>query len=296
MKNRYLVYPTLAILIWTGSPIAAKLSVNVIEPAQIAFLRWLIAFMVLSPLVLPSFIAARKDILPHWLTLLILAFLGMVTYQSLAYFAAPYTSATNIGLLNATIPIFSIAIEAIAFRKRQSLKVTLGCIIAFVGVVVLVSQGEITTLFRTRVNFGDVLILVSCLSYALYSVLVGRIDPGISRWHSLYAQVGFAVVLLLPGFVMSGPTQISPNGALIILYVGIPASIFAPFFWMQGVRYLGSARTSAFLNVVPVTTLVAASLLLGEPLALFQIVGGFLGLAGVFLSQAQFPASRLRPE
>ncbi|WP_107676111.1 DMT family transporter [Agrobacterium sp. LAD9] len=286
MKNWYLAYPTLAILIWTGSPIAAKLSVNVVEPAQIAFLRWLIAFVILSPLVLPSFIAARKDVFPHWLTLLVLSFLGMVTYQSLAYFAAPYTSATNIGLLNASIPIFSIMIEAIAFRKRQSPKVILGCIIAFIGVVVLVSQGEMTSLFRNHVNFGDFLILVSCLSYALYSVLVGRIAPGISRWHSLYAQIGFAVVLLLPGFLLSGPVAISPNGALIILYVGIPASIFAPFFWMQGVRYLGSARTSAFLNVVPITTLVAASLLLGEPLAPFQIVGGFLALAGVLLSQA----------
>lgn len=285
MKNWYLAYPTLAILIWTGSPIAAKLSVNVIDPTQIAFLRWLIALVILSPFVLPSFLAARKEIFPHWLTLFILAFLGMVTYQSLAYFAAPYTSATNIGLLNATIPILSIISEALIFRKRQPLKVILGCIIAFVGVVVLVCQGELTNLFRSRINFGDVLILVSCLAYALYSVLVGRVAPGISRWHSLYAQVGFAVVLLLPGFLLSGPLTITQNGALIVLYVGIPASIFAPFFWMQGVRYLGPARTSAFLNVVPVTTLLAASLLLGESLALFQIVGGVLGLAGVLLAQ-----------
>ncbi|QND44265.1 DMT family transporter (plasmid) [Rhizobium lusitanum] len=285
MNKWYFSYPIMAIIIWTGSPIAAKLSVNTVDPVHIAFLRWLIAFLILTPFVLPSFLAERRKIYPNLPRLAVLGLLGMVIYQSLAYFAAPFTTATNIGLLNATIPIFSIIVETAIFRRSPSLKAILGCVIAFCGVIVLVSRGNLSGLYGLHINFGDFLILLSCLSYATYSVLIGKTARDISPWHSLYAQIGFAVGFLLPGFMMSDALHLNLKGAYIILYVGIPASILAPYFWMQGVRHLGSSRTSAFLNVVPITTLLAAVVLLGEPLAAFQIIGGLLALAGVILSQ-----------
>ena len=104
-------------------------------------------------------------------------------------------------------------------------------------------------------------------------------------WQSLYAQIAFGTLFLLPTFLLAPPSPLNADNLPLVLYAGVFPSLFAPFLWIQGVRHLGPNRASIFLNVMPVVTVAIAATFLGEKPHLFHLVGGAMALAGVMLAQ-----------
>ena len=94
----FFLYPLFAVIIWSINSIVSKLSADAIDPAAISFYRWLLALLVLTPFVLPGVWRTRQVIKPHLWRLAILGLLGMVLYQSLAYYAAQSVSALFMAL------------------------------------------------------------------------------------------------------------------------------------------------------------------------------------------------------
>jgi len=72
------LFPLLAVLIWSLNAVVSKVSATAIDPAAISFYRWLLALLVLTPFVLPGVWRTRQAIRPHLWRLLILGLLGMV--------------------------------------------------------------------------------------------------------------------------------------------------------------------------------------------------------------------------
>ncbi|MFV3017374.1 EamA family transporter, partial [Pseudomonas sp. KHB2.9] len=97
-------YPLLAIFIWAGNTVVNKLAVGSIFPAEIGFYRWLLAALLFTPFMLKPVIAQWPIIRPNLGKIFILGVLGMAVYQSLAYYAASLTSATNMGIILSLMP------------------------------------------------------------------------------------------------------------------------------------------------------------------------------------------------
>jgi drug/metabolite transporter (DMT)-like permease len=91
----------------------------------------------------------------------------------------------------------------------------------------------------------------------------------------------FVLVLRLPA------ASAWPNRASLplIAYAGTLASVVLPYFWMQGIRYLGPNRCSIFMNLLPVATAAIAVGFFGEQLHAYHFVGGCAALGGVVLAQ-----------
>ena len=132
---------------------------------------------------------------------------------------------------------------------------------------------------------GDALMVLAVASNALYGVLLKRWAVPLSTWQQLYVQIGFGVLLLLPLWWLAPSSPVTAHNLPLIVYAGIAASIGAPFFWMSGIKRLGPARASLFMNLLPLFVALAASTLLGEPLHAYHAVGGLLALAGVWWGQ-----------
>ena len=120
-------FPLLAILIWAGNTVVTKLSAGAIFPAEIGFYRWLLAGLLFTPFLLPQVLRNRAAIAPHLGKIFVLGVLGMAMYQSLAYFAAGITSATNMGIILSLMPLMSLALA-----------------IAWLGVLVVAVRGVLT--------------------------------------------------------------------------------------------------------------------------------------------------------
>ncbi|MBP7663587.1 MAG: EamA family transporter, partial [Shewanella sp.] len=102
------LFPLLAVLIWAGNSIVNKLSFGIIDPEAIAFYRWFFAMLLLTPFVASRVWQKRQVILPLLPKFATLALLGMVLNQSLAYFAAATTTATNMALITSLVPMISL--------------------------------------------------------------------------------------------------------------------------------------------------------------------------------------------
>ncbi|MWJ27573.1 EamA family transporter [Halomonas sp. ZH2S] len=281
----YFLVPLATVLIWSGNMTINQLSVGAIAPTSIAFLRWVLALAVMTPFVLPAVWRHREELGRQWPKLAFLGLLGMGLWQGLAYVAAETTSATNMGILAAMVPLLTVLLSALILRVAPTLGGIAGGIVAFIGVTVLLGRGNPLSLLHFEVAFGDALMVVAASCYALYGVMLKRWPMALPPWVMLYAQVCFAVLFLLPGYLLGPMTPVSTANIGLILYAGIPASIITTFLWMRAVRQIGANQASIFINLMPLFSALIAMAFLGEIVAGFHLVGGLLILAGVIMAQ-----------
>ncbi|MGJ0628188.1 DMT family transporter [Xenorhabdus bovienii] len=291
------LFPFIAVLIWSINAVVSKAAATSIEPAAIAFYRWFIAFLVLTPFVLWPVLKQRKVVIQYWWKLLILGTLGMVLNQSMAYYAAHTVSATLIGIFTSLIPLLTVIISIFALRVAPTVGITLGTVFSLFGLVWLVSKGEPASLFEHGLGIGEVMLFIASASYALYGVLTKRWAIPLPNWQSLYIQIGFSLLLLLPNFMMTEDVRLTSDNISLVLFAGIPASILAPYLWIQGVTRLGANMTSIFMNLAPVFTAIIAIVFLHEKMQSYHLIGGGIVLAGVILAQRlRTPLTRRKSE
>ena len=106
-----ILLPLIAVLIWSLNIAVTRYVAEYISPVSISFYRWLIAFLILTPWILPKVWQQRELIRPHLKQLAVLSAFGLVLYQGLSYTAANYTTATNMGIINAFIPMFTVLVS-----------------------------------------------------------------------------------------------------------------------------------------------------------------------------------------
>ncbi|WP_275350288.1 DMT family transporter [Xenorhabdus bovienii] len=291
------LFPFIAVLIWSINAVVSKAAATSIEPAAIAFYRWFIAFLALTPFILWPVLKQRKMVIQYWWKLLILGTLGMVLNQSMAYYAAHTVSATLIGIFTSLIPLLTVIISIFALRVAPTVGITLGTVFSLFGLVWLVSKGEPASLLEHGLGIGEVMLFIASASYALYGVLTKRWAIPLPNWQSLYIQIGFSLLLLLPNFMMTKDVQLTSDNISLVLFAGIPASIVAPYLWIQGVTRLGANMTSIFMNLAPVFTAIIAIVFLREKMQSYHLIGGGIVLAGVILAQRlRIPLTRRKAE
>ena len=278
-------YPLLAIFIWAGNTVVNKLAVGSIFPAEIGFYRWLLAAILFTPFMLKPVIANWALIRPNLGKIAVLGVLGMAVYQSLAYYAASLTSATNMGIILSLMPLMALTAAIISLGQRLTFGALTGAVLSFAGVAVVVSAGSLGALLQHGVNLGDAMMLVATLAYAIYSTLLKKWQLRLPPLVLLYLQILVAVVVLFPLFVASPKTGLTLHNVPLVLYACLLASMVAPLAWMQAVLRLGPSRTTQFFNLLPLITALIAAVVLHEELALYHLVGGALTLGGVIVCE-----------
>ncbi|MBV4460574.1 DMT family transporter [Pseudomonas sp. COR58] len=278
-------FPLLAIFIWAGNTVVNKLAVGAIFPAEIGFYRWLLAGLFFTPFMLKGVIAHWPQIRPNLGKIFVLGVLGMAVYQSLAYFAATMTSATNMGIILSLMPLMSLAMAIASLGQRLTAGALVGAVLSFAGVLVVVSSGSLGALLQHGVNLGDAMMLIATLAYAVYSTLLKKWQLRLPPLVLLYLQVLVAVAVLFPLYAASPKTGLTLHNLPLVLYACLLASMLAPLAWMQAVQRLGPSRTTLFFNLLPLITALIAAAVLKEQLAMYHLVGGLLTLGGVILSE-----------
>jgi drug/metabolite transporter (DMT)-like permease len=279
------LFPLLAVCIWTGNTLVTKFAATAIEPAAIAFYRWLLAGTILTPFVARAVWRKRAVVAQHWSRLALLGALGMALYQGLAYQAARTTTAVNMGVIVATMPLMSALLAVAAGVDRLTRAKVGGALLSLAGVAILAAHGAPGRLLHGGLHPGDALMLVAVASNAVYGILLKRWALPLSTWEQLYVQIGFGVLFLAPFWWLAPAAPVTAHNLPLILYAGIAASIGAPFCWMNGIKRIGPARASVFMNLLPLLVALGAWGLLGERLRAYHAAGGALVLAGLLWSQ-----------
>ncbi|EKN44020.1 MULTISPECIES: DMT family transporter [Pseudomonas] len=278
-------FPLLTIFIWSVNTVITKAASEVIFPSEIGFYRWLLAGLLFTPFMLLPVWRNRAAIRPLLGKIVVLGALGMAVYQSLAYFAAGMTTATNMGIIQSLVPVMALGLSIACLGTRLTWGALLGAVISFAGVIVVVAAGNLTGLIEQGMNRGDAIVLFAAAAYALYSMLLKKWQLRLPPLHLLYMQILVAIVVLFPLFILSPRTGLNASNSALVLYAAIPTSMLAPWLWMTSIMRLGPSRTTLFFNLMPIATALIAAVALDEQLALYHLYGGALTLCGVILAE-----------
>lgn len=280
----------LAPLIWAGNTIAGKLAVGDIAPMTLVLLRWIVALFVLLPFALPQ---VKKDwavLKPTLGWFLIYGGFGFALFNILFYVAATYTTAINIALIQAAIPMLILLINWLLFRQALVFAQIVGLLLALVGVLLIVSRGDWLALKTMHFNVGDILMLLAALCYAIYSITL-RYRPMVSWLSFIFVSSCVALLVAIPFAayeIAHAETAVftsSLKSWLLLLYVGIFASLVAQIAYAKGVSIVGANRAGFAINLIPVFGALMAVIILGEQFYWFHVVGLILVMGGIALSE-----------
>ncbi|MER8591177.1 DMT family transporter [Mesorhizobium sp. M1182] len=275
-------------LLWGGNSVAGKLAVGHISPMTLVFLRWLLAVLILLPI---GWGTLRQDwpvVRRHWLLLGGLGACGFAFFNTIFYTALNYTTAINVSIEQAAIPIVIIIANFVLFRLRVNRVQIAGVVLTITGVAVTASHGDLRQLLKLDLNFGDAIMLVAVLCYSFYSVGL-RLKP-IIRWQSLMLALSVAaLVTSLPFFLweIAAGKVIVPDarGWAVAFYTAIGASVISQIFYIRGNELIGANRAGLFINLVPIFGTLLSVQIVGETFQLYQALALALVLGGISLAE-----------
>ena len=277
--------PLIAVFIWSLNIAVTRYVADYISPVSISFYRWLVAFIVLTPVMLPKVWQQRQLVALHWRQFAILSAFGMLLYQGLAYSAAHYTTATNMGIINAFIPIFTIFVSIIILKEVPNRFAVMGSLVSFLGLLYVIAQGQLQALLYLGGHWGDLLMIIAVFFYAFYGVFLKKWQLKVPLMISLYVQIGFSLIYHLPFVLWLGIDRLDMQNTASVLYAGLFASLIAPWVWMLAVQRLGPNRTSIFMNLMPIFTAILAYFWLHEAWTIHHSIGGIIIITGIVMAQ-----------
>jgi drug/metabolite transporter (DMT)-like permease len=276
-----------AVLVWGGSFVATKVALRDVSPVTVVWLRFGMGFIILGLGVLSrrQFAVPSRPDLAYFA---LLGFLGITFHQWLQSTGLTTAQATTTSWIVATTPVFMALLGWLVLKEKLSFLMLLGIGVAALGVLVVVSKGDLLALSSGQAfTYGDLLILISAPNWAIFSTLSRR---GLSQHPAarmMFYVMGFGFLFTTILFLLGpGPAEISHltlNGWLGVAFLGILCSGVAYIFWYDALQAMPVAQTGAFVYIEPFVTVLVAAVVLGEPLLLSSILGGGAIILGVWL-------------
>jgi drug/metabolite transporter (DMT)-like permease len=285
---------TLTAIFWAGNSVAGRLAVGHVSPMLLVFLRWVLVLAVMWPLYGRQVREHWVQIRPQLLRFVLMAVLGLTGFNALYYVAAHTTTAVNIGILQGSVPVIVLVAAFLTHGTRATLVQVAGVLVTALGVIVVATQGMPLAILDIDLNRGDLIILLACALYALYTVAL-RDRPRMSgaAFFTLLALISAitSVPLVLAEAYVSGLSMPTWQGWLVTLYVAIFPSCLAQLLFLRGVDLIGPGRAGVFVNLVPVFSAILAVTLIAEPFAPFHAVALALVIGGIWLAERGRPAA-----
>ena len=278
---------TLAVIFWGASFIATKVALRDVLPITVVWLRFLQGVLILGIAVIlrgQSGIPEMKD-LPY---LALLGLIGITFHQWLQSTGMVTSQASTTAWIVATTPIFMALMGWVFLREKLKFLPIAGIFLAFFGVILVVSGGEIRSVLSGQFGApGDILILISAPNWALFSILsrrsLARFPATQMMFYVMTAGWIFISIIFFCGPGLGDITDLSVQGWLAISFLGIACSGLAYIFWYDGLQELQSAQAGTFLYLEPVVAVIVSFIVLNEPLLLVSLLGGAGILLGVYL-------------
>jgi drug/metabolite transporter (DMT)-like permease len=291
-RSTAVVLLILANLFWAGNYICGKYVIGTMQPIQINFLRWLIAAMILFPLAQVIEKPKWKTIWREWKMLLVLSVLGIIGYNILLYEALYFTTSLDAALINSVNPAMIAIFAAWLLKEKLSKVNVLGLVVSLIGVLLVLTHGNLLRVFAINYNTGDLFMLMVIISWTFYTLLSNRIK-GLPPIGATAVTVVLSLLLMLPFFIYSNFNwSFTPATTLGILYLALFPSVGSLLFWNIGVPVVGSSHAGIFLNLITVFTAII-SILLGNGINFFQIIGGIVVIFGVYLTNKKSVDNKL---
>ncbi len=293
MRNKFVIGNLLTLItmaIWGTTYISTKILLQNLQPMEILFYRFIIAYFILI-LIYPKFHKLHK--FKEELLYMAAGITGVTLYYLVENVALKYTLASNVGLFIAMAPILTAILSNFFIEHGTFTKELLyGFIIAILGVFFVIFNGN----FILKLNpLGDFLAILAALIWAVYSVLLKKIN---NKYDYSYIYITrkiffYGVLFMIPilfGFKINLAVNklVIPSVLFNILFLSLIASALCFVMWNIGVKYIGAIKASNYIYIVPLITAITSVIVLRESITRIVILGAILILSGLYISQNGF--------
>lgn len=276
----------LTIIIWGTTFISTKILLADFQPVEILFFRFVMGFLVLLA-AYPK--RLRTADFKQELTFVAAGLCGICLYYLLENIALTFTLASNVGVIISVAPFFTAILAHLFMKSEEKLRIQffVGFAVAMAGIILISFNGS-----KLELNpIGDLLAVVAALVWACYSILTRKISSfGYSVILSTRRTFFYGILFMIPtlvffDFQLDISRFTNMTYLFNILYLGLGASALCFVTWNFAVKKLGAVKTSVYIYMVPVITVVTSILILHEKLTVLAGLGMILTLTGLFLSE-----------
>ena len=272
--------------IWGTTFISTKILLKEFHPVEILFIRFLLAIIVLW-IICPK--EPQKTTKNQEIIFALAGLTGICLYYLLENTALIYTLAANVGVIGCISPLFTAIMIYLFYKDREkiSLNFLLGFFISIAGISFIMFNG-----MSIHLNpIGDVLAITAALTWSFYSVLIKKLtNYGFSIIYITKKTFLYGIIFMIPFLCFSDchlelTRFLNPVNVGNLLFLGCCASAVCFASWSKAIKLLGAIKSSAYIYLIPFITIVAATLILKEPVSRFLIIGTFLTLGGLIISE-----------
>ena len=274
------------IFLWGTTFISTKVLLATFTPVEILLIRFLLGYLCLW-LVYPHRMAFRP--IKEELLFVACGLTGVTLYFLFENTAIDYSLASNVGVIVSIAPLFTGILASIFLHEEKiSAQFVLGFLLSISGIIVIGYNGS--TVLKLN-PMGDILAVLAAATWAVYSIIMRKISQlklntiGVTRKIFFYGLLFMIPVVSIWGFDVEASQFLNLTNGLNLLFLGIGASAICYVTWNWSVGILGAVKTSVYIYLIPVISVVASIIFLHEPVTWVAMGGASLTLLGLYLSE-----------
>ena len=293
-KNKTTLLPFILLLIqpiFMASNLAiARGAVSFVPPASLGFWRWTLVFVFLLPFFYNQIKKNFKYLKPEFLKLFFLGFTGCCLCSIFPYVAGKTTTVLNMSLIYTSSSIFIVMLSTFFYKEKINIIQSIGFLFAFIGVLVVISNGKLSSLLNLEFVEGDLWILGAAVSWALYSVYVLHWKSKFNIFTKFTLIAFFGSASLLPfyiyeSFFLGEKFNIEFMPIFWIAIAAVSPGIIAFILYSKIQKYLGASITGFTLYLFVVYGAFYGIFFFDEKLFISHYLGGVLVLLGVYFAK-----------
>jgi drug/metabolite transporter (DMT)-like permease len=288
-KKLWLTYGmlTFATATWGSAFIAGKYAVQSFEPATVAFFRFFGAAILLFPLMFIMEKNRQKPNLKDYCLFAVLGLTGIALYNIFFFLASKHAPVIKSSLFIASNPVLIVLMSALFLKETITRNNVIGLAIALSGAFFIITDGHLMNLIQLGFEPIDFVLMGAVVSWALYSVVGKIVLKKFSSVESTTYAVAFGTLFLLP-FALAETSwqdvqQASGTTWVAIIHMSVLVTVVSFVMYYNGIKEVGAAKASIFINVMPVSAVIMATLFLGEKFTAAHAIGAAFVLSGVYI-------------
>lgn len=273
--------------LWAGNFPAGKFALTLVGTFTLMAIRTIFGALALNLLGRQSNPDWWREIRTDPKSSLIMACTGVLASGGLFYAGLKMTSSSNAGILAAATPIWVTLLSWLFLREKLSLLNGAGVVLSWVGLVAIICQGSLANLLRRSFNWGDMLILVGQINWAVYTVYSRVALRQRSPTAATASAYLVSAVALLPVFFFEEPVQPAFEFSPILLVAVAYLCVLSPLtnlLYYQALTHISPHQAAVFMNLIPIIVLVFSAVFLGEQITAVHVWGTLFVIGGVVMT------------
>lgn len=274
-QTMYHLLMVFLVIAWGAELAIAKDALEVVDPLVILTVKYVLGAAVMAGVLFKTtgFRKLKKRDLP---ICILCTILGHILYYFCEYSALEMVPVANITILLGFLPVGTVMVEKILFKRKISKRLIIGMLVC-VGGIMLTIGNDLLALGGGKLE-GYLLCFGAVVCWAAYLFVTESVSEDYDSTLIAFYQTLIAAIITMPYTVTHLPefSAMEPKILCELVYLGLVSEGLCFMIEVKGIQKLGPTISGVYSNFLPVTTAIFGVAMLGQNLGILQCIGGVI--------------------